>query len=125
MENKYEQGTGNDNYEKYFSEKSLKEKISNVAIRAGSEVIKKVLILYYCFLDPDTPKQSKAMILGSLGYFILPLDAIPDVTPVLGFSDDLGALAIAFATVLAHIKPIHKEHAQQKLESIFNKTNSV
>ena len=106
-------------YQNQYSEKTLWDKISNVALRAGSEVIKKVLVLYYCMLDEQTPAQAKAVILGSLGYFIFPFDSIPDMAPAIGFSDDLGALAIAMTLVLSHIKPKHKQLAQEQFDTIF------
>ena len=94
-------------------------KVKKYAIEAGKEIIEKALILYYCLIDPDTPAWAKTVIIGALGYFIVPLDAIPDFTPVVGYSDDLGALAIAFAIVAAHIKSEHKEMAQEKLKVWF------
>ncbi len=107
-------------YSFQYSEKSLWEKISNVALRAGEEVIKKVLVLYYCMKDTDTPAQAKAVIVGTLGYFIFPFDSIPDMAPAVGFSDDLGALAIATTLVLMHIKPEHNRLAQEKFDTVFN-----
>ena len=74
-----------------------------------------VLTLYYCLLDPDTPAKARTVILGALGYFIVPLDSIPDVVPAVGYSDDLGVLALAFTTVLIHIKPEHRQRANEKL----------
>ena len=51
-------------------------------IKAGKEVIEKALILYYCLQDDDTPAWAKTTIIGALGYFISPIDAIPDLVPV-------------------------------------------
>jgi len=109
-------------YSKNYSEEGLWEKISQFAKSAGKEVIEKALILYFAASDPDTPKKAKAIIFSALGYFILPLDAIPDFTPVLGFSDDLGAIALALATVAAHIKPEHKEKAKRKVSEWFGES---
>ncbi len=101
-------------YSDNYSESDLWDKISKFAKSAGREVIEKALVLYYAASDPDTPTKAKAIIFSALGYFILPLDAIPDITPILGFSDDLGAIALALATVAAHIKPEHRSAAKQK-----------
>lgn len=109
MENK------SDSFDKQYKESSFWEKIKGYAITAGKEVIEKALTLYYCLIDSDTPVWAKTVIVSALGYFIAPLDAIPDLTPVAGYSDDLGALASALAIVAAHVKPEHKERAREKL----------
>ncbi len=103
-----------------FSEGSFWEKIKKFAIKAGKELIEKALILYYCLQDKDTPAWAKGVIVGALGYFIAPMDAIPDLTPVVGFADDLGALILATSTVAAHIKKTHIEDAKAKLKEWFN-----
>ena len=106
-------------YSDSYSEKGLWNKFADFAKSAGREVVEKALILFYAASDPDTPKKAKTVIFSALGYFILPLDAIPDITPLLGFSDDLGALALALATVAAHIKPEHREAAKRKATQWF------
>ena len=105
-------------YEGEFNESSLWEKIKNFGKKAGCEVIGKVVLLYNVAKDPDTPLSAKGLIYGALGYFIMPLDAIPDITPVVGFSDDLTALATAITMVAMSIKDKHKEDAEEKLENL-------
>jgi len=79
-------------------------------------------MLYYCFQDPATPAKARAIIIGALGYFILPLDAIPDFVPVIGFADDLAALAAALGAILAYLKPEHRVRAKLKLREWFPET---
>ncbi len=112
---------GNNEYSKEFSEDSFWTKVKDFAIKAGKEVIEKALILYYCLQDPDTPIWAKTAIIGALGYFISPIDAIPDLIPVVGFADDLGVLAAALATVAVYINEEHKEQAQGKIKIWFEK----
>lgn len=81
-------------YGKEYHEESFWRKIRKHAIAAGKSIIRMALVLHYCLQDSDTPPWAKAVILGALGYFILPLDGIPDFTPVVGFSDDFGALRV-------------------------------
>ncbi|MFQ5477895.1 MAG: YkvA family protein [Candidatus Binatia bacterium] len=102
-----------------YSDDSFWQKVKRFALAAGKEVVERALILYYCLQDADTPKWAKGVVVGALGYFIVPLDAIPDFTPVAGYSDDLGALAAALAMVAAHIKPEHRAKAAAKLETWF------
>lgn len=71
-----------------------------------------LLTAYYCAIDPATPARAKATLLGALGYFVLPLDAIPDMFLALGYTDDLAVLLLALRTVQAHITDTH--HAQAK-----------
>lgn len=106
-------------YSVEYSDKSFWEKVKGFAVKAGKEVIEKALVLYYCLQDPDTPRWARAVIMGALGYFIVPLDAVPDFTPITGFVDDLGALAAALAIVVAHVKPEHGEKACHKMTEWF------
>ncbi len=108
-----------DRYSKKYSESSFWTKIKKYAKSAGKEVIEKALILYFCLKDPDTPAWAKSVIIGTLGYFILPMDSIPDLTPFIGFSDDLGALAAALGIVGFHIKNVHREMAKDKMDDWF------
>ncbi len=108
------------NFSTQYSEATFWKKMKCFASKAGKEVLEKALILYYCMKDPDTPPRAKTVIMGALGYFILPLDAVADITPVVGFSDDLGALVLAFTIVIAHIKPEHKEQANEQLKEWFS-----
>ena len=107
------------NYDEAYSKESFRKKVAAFAPAAGREVIRGALVLYRCLRDPNTPKWARARIIGALGYFIFPLDAIPDVVPVAGFSDDLGVLAFALATVALHITPEHKQGAEEKLKTWF------
>jgi uncharacterized membrane protein YkvA (DUF1232 family) len=43
--------------------------------------------------NPATPAPQKALVIGMIGYIILPLDLIPDIIPVLGYTDDLASAA--------------------------------
>ena len=108
----------NEDYAEAYSEESLWKKIAPVAIWVGKEILLKVLTLYYCLQDPDTPTKEKGIIMAALGYFIVPIDAIPDVLPAVGYSDDLGVLVLALAIVLVHIKPEHRQRADAKLAEL-------
>lgn len=104
---------------KHYSDDSFWDKVKKYAIIAGKEVIEKALWLYYAGLRKETPVWAKAVIATTLGYFIWPLDAIPDITPVVGYSDDLGALAAAVATLVAYIDDDVKARSAEKLKTWF------
>ena len=74
-----------------------------------------LLTAYYCAFDRATPRHVQAALLGALAYFVLPFDVIPDMMPVLGFTDDAAVLATAFKLVSSHIRPEHRDAAKQAI----------
>lgn len=108
-----------DEYGKHYSDDSFWTKAKTFARKAGREVIEKALTLYHAAQDAETPHWARAVIIGVLGYFILPADAIPDPTPVVGFADDLGAIAAAFGLLAVHIKAEHRERARRTTDEWF------
>ena len=104
------------NFENEYSEDGFWDKIKNFAKAAGKAVLRHALKLYYAAKDPDTPAWAKTAALGALGYFICPIDAIPDVTPFIGYSDDLGVLVAAVSTIAGHIKDEHVKMAEETLK---------
>lgn len=107
------------NSESLYSEEGLWEKIKKFASTAGKEVIEKVLLLFYSAQQPNVPLKAKATIFAALGYFIMPIDALPDGIPAVGFGDDLTALATALAICAFYITPEVKEQARQKMRDWF------
>lgn len=110
------------NYDKYgknYSEDSFWDKLGKVARKAGVKIVYAALLLFYVLKNPATPKADRAKIIGALGYFILPLDLIPDFIPVVGFSDDLAALAWGIYSVAKNITPEVKLQAHGKLGEWF------
>ncbi|MEW6641302.1 MAG: YkvA family protein [Pseudomonadota bacterium] len=77
-----------------------------------------LLAAYYCAFDRQTPRHVQASLLGALAYFILPFDLIPDVMPLLGFTDDAAVLATVIRLVASHITPDHREAAQAALQRL-------
>jgi uncharacterized membrane protein YkvA (DUF1232 family) len=75
-----------------------------------------LLAAYYCAFDRQTPRHVQATLLGAIAYFILPFDFIPDMLPVLGFTDDAAVLATAIRLVASHITPEHREVARATLK---------
>lgn len=106
-------------YSKYFSEKSLWEKIKKYSKTAGVKVVYAVLLLFYAMQDKSVSVKSKLSIAAALGYFIFPADAIFDLTPIIGFSDDLGVLLFALTQIASNITPEIKAKAKVKLNDWF------
>ncbi|UFZ02058.1 DUF1232 domain-containing protein [Bradyrhizobium ontarionense] len=74
-----------------------------------------LLAAYYCAFDKETPRHVQVALLGAIAYFILPFDFVPDVMPVLGFTDDAAVLATAIRMVASHITPDHHAAARAVL----------
>lgn len=88
-------------YAKYFSEASFQKKLQMVGKALGENVLLPVLRAYYVLRSSAVPTREKVLLLGALGYFVLPLDFIPDFLPgLLGFTDDL----VVITFILKHIK---------------------
>jgi uncharacterized membrane protein YkvA (DUF1232 family) len=75
-----------------------------------------LLAAYYCAFDRQTPRHVQVALLGALAYFILPFDFVPDMLPVLGFTDDAAVLATAIRMVAAHITQEHRDAARAALQ---------
>lgn len=77
------------------------------------------LILFHTLRAPDTPGWCKSVVLGALAYFISLIDGIPDLTPILGYTDDVALMAATIATLATHITPEIREKAEQDLDKLF------
>jgi uncharacterized membrane protein YkvA (DUF1232 family) len=75
-----------------------------------------LLAAYYCAFDRETPRHVQVALLGAIAYFILPFDFVPDMLPVLGFTDDAAVLATAIRMVATHITSEHREAARAALK---------
>lgn len=107
-------------YTKHYSDDSFWGKVKKYAKVAGEKVLEPALKLYYAAQDPDTPTWAKTTIYGALGYFIFPIDLIPDILGPAGYTDDLGVLIAAIAAVGAYIKQEHTDMAKQKIQEWFS-----
>ncbi len=79
---------------------------------------RQVVSVYYSARDPETPTAAKGIMLGALAYFVLPIDAIPDIFAGIGFTDDAAVIAALIATLGANIKRRHKDQADAALERL-------
>jgi uncharacterized membrane protein YkvA (DUF1232 family) len=74
--------------------------------------VEDLLAAYYCAFDRQTPRHVQVALLGAIAYFVLPFDFIPDMLPILGFTDDAAILATALRMVATHITPAHHAAAR-------------
>lgn len=88
------------------------------AVAAKIPFAEDALAAYYCAMDRQTPLRVRGMLLAALAYFVIPLDFVPDVMPVLGFTDDAAVLVATFQLIAAHIKPEHRDAAKAALNDL-------
>lgn len=101
-----------------YSEDKFWGKAQRFAKRLGKDVLHTAITLYLVAKDNDTPIWAKSTIFAALGYFILPIDMIPDVLVGVGYSDDVTVLGGAIATVASSIKDSHRTEATGKVQEL-------
>jgi len=87
--------------------------------KMGVKVVYAALLLFHAYQSKDTPKWAKNVIIGALAYFVSPIDGIPDLTPFLGFTDDMGVLCFGLVTIACYIDKDVREKAKSNLSRIF------
>lgn len=112
MDNKPSEGEG-------ISSASFWRKLRGMLMVAGNKILFSALVLFNCLKDHDTPAWARGVIVGALGYLILPTDLIPDMLPGVGYGDDWSTIVVALGTVAAYIKESHKLRAKDQLSALF------
>ncbi len=74
-----------------------------------------VVAAFYCAMDSQTPLRVRGILLAAFGYFVLPVDALPDMFALIGFTDDIAVLTGALALINGHIRERHYEAADKAL----------
>lgn len=105
-------------YERHYNEEGFWKKVRKVAKVVGAKVLYPALQLYYLLQDKEVPVKTKTLIIGALGYLILPTDLIPDFIPALGFTDDLTALLVALNTANKHLTPEINARAKEQTDKL-------
>lgn len=113
-----------DKFSAYFSESGLADKLIDYGKIVGSKVAYPVILLYSALLSPTTASKDKLLITSYLGYFILPMDLIPDFIAGVGFADDAAAIT-ACLTALRHLlSPAVCEDANKRICKIFGEVDT-
>lgn len=95
------------------------KKLKRSLRRLGARAVYYALLLYYAMQNPRISRRDKAIILGALGYFLLPFDLVPDFIPGVGYTDDIAALSYALYKVWHCITPEVKSQAESKVYQWF------
>lgn len=111
-------------YGTYYSDNRFWKKIERVAKKVGATVLLPVFTLYYMLQDDKVSLQHKAYIVGALGYFILPIDLIPDgILPIIGFTDDIAVMTLILKLVDTSVTPEIKARANDRVSEIMGTDN--
>ena len=78
----------------------------------------KLLAVWYAGRDPETPTAAKGMFLAGLAYFVMPIDAIPDIFAGIGFTDDAAVITALLAILGSNIKSRHHAAAEDALRRL-------
>ena len=111
-------------YERHYDEEGFWKKVRHVAAQVGAKVLYPALQLYYLLQSKDVPVKAKTLIIGALGYLILPADLIPDFIPAMGFTDDLTAIFLALRAVSKYLTPEIKEQARKQTHRLLTSENT-
>jgi len=106
-------------YASHYSEGAFFEKVRMYGRQAGVAVVYAGLLLFYLLRKPDLPWKVRLAIVGALGYFILPFDALPDFIVGLGYTDDLSVLIGVLACCYMHVDGGVRERARAKASEWF------
>lgn len=97
----------------------VKAKFSTKIKRLAGKIsfLQDAAALYYCALDPRTEKWVKALAFSALAYFIIPLDALPDYLPLVGYTDDAGIILAALKKLADKVTDEHRAKAKAFLDT--------
>lgn len=115
----------NQNLEKFkriYSESDFLKKIVLVAKRVGATATYNALKIYYTLKESELPVKDKILVMAALGYFIAPIDLIPDFLGVVGLTDDAIVLGWVTKKLGAYVTPEIEDKAKKKTEKIFGET---
>jgi uncharacterized membrane protein YkvA (DUF1232 family) len=71
--------------------------------------------MIYAYQSDRTPSWARRIILGAFAYLLSPIDSIPDLSPVIGFTDDLGVISFGLVSIACYIDDNVRTQARKKL----------
>ncbi len=96
--------------------KKITEKLPSMNRGPIKEIWPKIQSLFQMVLDPKAAWTSKALAIGSLLYLISPFDAIPDVIPIAGLTDDAAVIISVVSTLAFELSKYAKQSAEKGIE---------
>jgi uncharacterized membrane protein YkvA (DUF1232 family) len=105
-----------DQYKRFAFRPDLLISFQKTMKRSGVQTIYSALLLFYTYKQKNVPIFVKQTILGVLGYLISPIDLIPDLTPIIGFTDDIGVISYALVALACYVTEDSKIKAKSTLQ---------
>ena len=106
-------------FKAFYSDSAFIQKIGKVAKIAGATTVYTALKVYYALKSKDVPIKDKIVLAAALGYFIAPIDLIPDIFGILGIVDDGIILKWAYDRISVYVTPEMEEEAKLQLKKWF------
>jgi len=111
MDDTYDELKSEYNTEMEFNDgkKYVDENFWEKVERVGKKIsfAKDIRALFNYFSDKNIPWYRKSIVLGALIYFIVPIDAIPDISPLIGYLDDLGVITAVIKYLGSELVPYY------------------
>jgi len=106
---------GTETFRHHYSEPALWEKVGAMPATASRAVVEVAVTLWVVLTHRETPAWARMLVIGALGYFICPVDAIPDGIPVAGYVDDLAVMLAVLAKLDAMVTPAMRARVRRLL----------
>jgi uncharacterized membrane protein YkvA (DUF1232 family) len=114
-----------DQYRRHYSDESFWRKIERFGRLAGAKAVYQAVLLWYVATKPSTPLPVKLLIFGGLGYFIMPIDAVPDFLVGIGYADDMAILVGIVSAYGMYMDDESKARARAKVKELFGNDVAV
>lgn len=105
-------------YRKDYSDNKFLDVVKKYGGKIGKDVLGKAFRLYYVLKKDNIPFSVKGIIVGALGYLIMPVDIIPDIIPMLGWTDDAAAIALALSQINSYVDVGVVRQAEDKVKEL-------
>lgn len=78
----------------------------------GRHMTRDVYALYLAARHSDTPWYVKVLLASAVVYFVSPIDFMPDLTPVLGYVDDLAVVPLVLMLAMSLVPASLREECR-------------
>jgi uncharacterized membrane protein YkvA (DUF1232 family) len=88
-----------------FVRQNFTEKVARLNRRL--RIVGDTIALFRYMTDPDVHWAKKSVVVAALIYFIIPVDSIPDIAPIVGYLDDAGVVTAAVKFLGKQLRPYY------------------
>lgn len=106
-------------YQEKYDENKFLNKITDYGKKIGVTPIYLVFLLYHSMKSKQISTFAKAPIAGAIAYFVSFVDFLPDITPFVGYCDDVTIIVGSLAVIASQITDEIREQAKESTRKIF------